>query len=325
MRVLTLTFAAAVLSSPATSGSPAGAAEYPAKPVKVVVPFPPGGGVDVIARTVAQKLSARIGGQFYVENLPGAGGDIGTVAVANAAPDGHTVLFVAPDFVTSPLVKAKVAYDPLKNFAPVSLVATAQEAITIHPSVAARNVGELLTLIKSSPNRYTVAIPGYGTLGHLEGLRLFELSHGLQVTYVPFQGLAPALTSTVGGHTTILIGPIALVAPNLKDGHLRALAVEGAKRSPLLAGVPTLAEAGIINHESEFATGLLVPAGTPADIVRLLQAQIAQITALPDVKERLGTLGFDPIGSTSDEFAAWIKAETAKWAPIVRAANVKIN
>ena len=155
IEVLLLTFAAAVLSSLATNGSPVGAADYPAKPVKMVVPFPPGGGVDVIARTVAQKLSARLGGQFYVENLPGAGGDIGTVAVTNAAPDGHTVLFVAPDFVTSPLVKAKAAYDPLKNFAPVSLVATAQEAITVHPSVTARNVGELLTLIKSNPNQYT--------------------------------------------------------------------------------------------------------------------------------------------------------------------------
>jgi len=274
---------------------------------------------------VAQRLSEQLHGKFVVENVPGAGGDIGTVAVARAPADGHTILVVAPDFVTSPLVKTKPAYDPLKDFAPVTLAASAQGVIAVHPSLPATTLKELLAVIKDNPGKHSMATPGYGTLGHLEGIRLFALTHGLEVAYVPFQGMGPAVTSALGGHTTILFSPIALVTDHLKDGKLRALAVRGSKRSPMLPDVPTLAEAGIRDHESEFVTGALVPAGTPKDIVDLLHGQIARFMTLPETKARLTTLGFDPIASTPDAFTAWIKAETATWAQVVRAANVKTN
>ncbi len=199
------------------------AADYPTRPVKIVVPFPPGGAVDIIARIVAQHLSEGMGSQFYVENLPGAGGDVGTVAVAGAPPDGYTMIFVAPDIVVSPLVKTKAAFDPIKSFAPVSLVATAQETITVNPSVPAKTMQDLLAVLKAAPKKYAMATPGYGTMGDLEGVRLFALSYGLDVVHVPFQGMAPAVTSTVGGHTAILFAPVALVAPSIKDGSLRPL------------------------------------------------------------------------------------------------------
>jgi len=325
MKAPLIGLAAAFASMLAATGCPVHARDYPTKPVKIVVPFPAGGAVDVIARIIAQGLSESLDGKFVVENLPGAGGDIGTVAVAAAPADGHTMLFVAPDFVTSPLVKAKPAFDPLKSFAPVTLAASAQEVIVVHPSVPASTIKELLAVLKGNSSKHSMAIPGYGTLGHLEGIRLFALSHGLQVPYVPFQGMGPAVTSTLGGHTTVLFAPIALVAGNLKDGQLRALAVEGGKRSPILPDVPTLAEAGIPNHESEFATGALVPAGTSKHVIDLLHGQIARIMTLSETRARLATLGFDPVASSPDAFTAWIETETAKWAPVVRQANVKIN
>lgn len=306
-------------------GIAASAADYPDRPVKIVVPFPAGGAVDVIARMTAQKLSDRLGGQFYVENLPGAGGDIGTAAVAAAPADGYTMLFVAPDFVISPLVKAKRAYDPLKSFAPVSLVASAQEIVTINPSVTANTILELIALLTANPERFSFATPGYGTLTDLEAIRLFDLHYGAHVLHVPFQGMAPALNSTLGGHTNILFAPVALVAPDVKAGTLRALAVEGTVRSPILPDVPTLREAGVPDHESEFATGLLVPAGTSQALIDTLRQQIADIVILPDAKARLSTLGFDPIASTPEMFTKWIQAETQKWAGVVRQAGVKVQ
>jgi tripartite-type tricarboxylate transporter receptor subunit TctC len=325
MRTPLICFAIGIASLFAAADRPTQAKDYPERPVKIVVPYPPGGAVDVMARIIAQKLSEGLGSQFYVENLAGAGGDIGTGAVANAPADGQTLLFVSPDFIVRPLVKSKMPYDPILSFAPVTLVATSPAMISVHSSVAAKNMKELLALLKSNPGKYTVATPGYGTLPHLEGERLYKLAYGLDVLYVPFQGFAPAVTSTIAGHTSILGAPIPLVAPYIKDGTLRAIAIESSKRSPALPDVPTLDEAGVPDQEGGFSGGILVPAGTPKDIVDVLHRQIVRIVSLPEVKEHLATLGFDPVANTPEEFAAWIKAETVKWAKVVRATNIKIE
>ena len=325
MRAALIGFGFALASLLTPVECPVQAANYPDRPVRIIVPFPPGGAVDLIARVVAQKLSERLGGQFYVENLPGAGGDIGTRAAAAAPADGYTLEFVAPDFIVSPLVKAKVQFDPITSFAPVTLVAASQELILVNPTVPAKNMKELIALLNEHAGKYNFATPGYATLADLEGTRLFALSYRLNVLHVPFQGMAPALTSTLAGQTSIIFCPVALAAPYIKDGTLRALATEGSQRSSRFPDVPTLAEAGIPNLDSEFVSGLLAPAKTPTDIIDLLQRQIAGILSLPEVKERLATIGFDPIASTPDEFAVWIKSETAKWTPVVHEANVKID
>jgi len=301
------------------------AADYPERSVKIIVPFPPGGAVDIIARVIAQKLSDGLGAKFYVENLPGAGGDLGTRAAATAPADGYTLELVAPDFVISPLVKSKAPFDPVESFAPVGLLATAQELVLVNPAVPAKDMKGLIALLKANPGKYNFATPGYGTLPDLEGTRLFELSYGLKVVHVPFQGMAPAVTATLAGQTSIIFCPAALAAPYIKAGTLRVLATESGKRSASFPDVPTLAEAGIPDHESEFVSGLLAPANTPKVVIDRLHQQIAKIMAQPDVKERLAKIGFDPLVSTPGEFAAWIKAEGAIWTPVVRAANVKID
>jgi tripartite-type tricarboxylate transporter receptor subunit TctC len=303
---------------------PARAEDYPARPVKMIVPYPPGGGNDLIARILAQKLS-ETGGQFYVENLPGAGSAIGTGMAAKAPADGYTVVVVNPDFVVQPIVKAKVPYDPFKSFAPVMLVAVAPESISIHPSLPVTNFKELIALLKSNPGKYSVALPGYGTSPHLASERLFRLTHGVEVVQVPFQGSAPAVTSTMAGHTAILPFGLAGVAPFIKQGKLRGLAVADSTRSMLLPDVPTLEEAGVLGHNVGFWIGLLAPAETPTGIIKHLNQQIARIVSSPDVHERLTTLGFRPIGSTPDQFQAHIKAETTLWTGVVREAGIKID
>src|SRR5712671_5058326 len=261
------------------------AQRYPTRPVKIIVPYPPGGGNDIIARILVQKL-AETGRQFYVENIPGAAGAVGTSRAATAPPDGYTLLVVNPDFVVQPIVKAKVSYNPLGSFAPVILVATAPESISIHPSLTASNINELIALLKSNPGRYGYATPGYGSSPHLASERLFRLTYGVDVTHVPFQGSAPAVTSTIAGHTAILPFGLAGVVPHIKDGKLRALAVADSRRSPLLPDVPTLTEAGVSGRDYGFWIGVVAPAGAPMEIVKQLNQQIARIASAPDVRER---------------------------------------
>jgi tripartite-type tricarboxylate transporter receptor subunit TctC len=305
---------------------PAQAKDYPERPVKIIVPFPPGGAVDVIARTMAQKLSEGLGGQFFIENLSGASGAAGTGTAAKAAADGHTILFVSPDFVLSPLLKVRLPYDPFTSFAPVTLAVTSREIIAVHPSVPAKNMKELIALPNANPGKYTYATPGYGSLPHLKGERLFRVSYGLDVVHVPFQGFAPAVQSTIAGHTSILVGsPMPLVASHIKEGTLRGLAIDGNRRSATLPDVPTLEEAGVSDLGNTAWFGVLVPAGTPKNIVELLHQQIKRIVSLPDVAERLTTLGFGPVANTPEEFAGWIKSESAYWAKVVHETNLKID
>ena len=298
---------------------------YPTRPVKVIVPRPPGNANDLIARVLTQKLSEAMGGQFYVENLPAGGGIVGMSTAASAPADGHTILAANQDLIVHPIVKAKVPYDPFTSFAPVLLVATAPEVIVVHPSVPAKDISELIALLKANPGKYSYASPGHGTSPHVACERLFKVTYGLDVVHVPFSGGGQAVQSTIAGHTPILHITLPLIAPHLKEGTLRALAIASSKRSPLFPDVPTLAEAGVPNHEVAFWVGMLVPAGTPKDRIDALHQQITRIQSLADVKERFASIGFDPVDSTPDKFAAHLKAESAEWARVVRDAKIKID
>jgi tripartite-type tricarboxylate transporter receptor subunit TctC len=319
---------AALLALGALAGvmdSSAQAQNYPARPVKLVVPYAPGGPNDIVARILAQKLTEALGGQFYVENTPGAGGTLGMGAAANAPGDGHTLLVANQDFVVQPIIKAKVPYDPVKSFAPITLVVTAPEMVVVHPSMPVKDVKELIALLKANPGKYSYASPGFGTTPHLACEWLFRLENGIEITHVPFQGAAPATQSALSGQTPVFHNVLPAVAPHIKAGTLRALAVAATKRTPQFPDLPTIGEAGFPGHEVGFWMAVFATAGTPQPVVDLLNSQITRIMNLPDVKERFATIGFDPTVSTAAELTAHMKAETDKWSKVVREANIKIE
>jgi tripartite-type tricarboxylate transporter receptor subunit TctC len=300
------------------------AASYPTRQVRVIVPYPAGGPTDVMARLVAQHLTESLGQNFFVENLTGASGVVGTGTAANSPGDGHTILFVTNDFAVAPTVSSKVPYDAIKSFAPVTISAASPQVVVVHPSFPAKNMQELIVLAKASPGKYNYASLGIG-FGQLSSERLFRLGLGLDVVRVPFPGAAPIITSTLAGHTPIAFLGLPPAAPHIKEGTLRALAVTSAKRSPVFPNVPTMAESGVPDQESELIIGVLVPAATPKPIVDQLQRQIARIVALPDVKERLDALGFAPVASTPEAYATQIKADIETWSKVVREANIKVE
>ena len=297
---------------------------YPNRPVKMVAPFAPGGPVDVVARVLAPKLSERLGQQFYVENHPGGSGNIGTALVARAPPDGYTVLVISSTLVVNPSLFARLGFDTTTDLAPVSLVGVSPQVLLVHPSVPATTVKELIAWVKASPGQHAYAHAGLGTPGYLAG-EMLKQAFGLDLTAVSFNGGGPAITSTIGGHTPILFTSISTAAGHIKEGTVRALAVTGARRSAVLPDVPTLAEAGAADQESEIILGVLVPGGTPRDVIARLHREIVTIVALPDTRERLLALGFEPIASTPEEFAARITSEIDKWARVIRAADVKLQ
>jgi tripartite-type tricarboxylate transporter receptor subunit TctC len=297
---------------------------YPNRPVKMVAPFAPGGPVDVVARLLAPKLSEGLGQQFYVENHPGGSGNIGTALVAKAPPDGYTVLVISSTLVVNPSLFAKLGFDTTTDLAPVSLVGVSPQVLLVHPSVPAASVKELIAWVKASPGQHSYAHAGLGTPGYLAG-EMFKQAFGLDLVAVAFNGGGPAITSTIGGHTPILFTSISTAAGHIKQGTVRALAVTGARRSPALPDVPTLAEAGAAGQESEIILGVLVPGATPQEVIDRLHREIVRIVALPDVRGRLSALGFEPIASTPKEFADRIKWEIDKWAKVIRAADIKMQ
>jgi tripartite-type tricarboxylate transporter receptor subunit TctC len=297
---------------------------YPARQVRIIVPYPAGGPTDVMARLVAQHLSESLGQSFFVENLTGASGVVGTVAAANSPGDGHTLLFVTNDFAVAPTVSSKVNYDAIKSFAPVTITAASPQVVVVHPSFPAKNMQELITLATANPGKYNYASLGIG-FGQLSSERLFRLGLGLDVVRVPFPGAAPIITSTLAGHTPIAFLGLPPAAPHIKEGKLRALAVTSPKRSPAFPDVPTMAESGVRDQESELIIGVVAPAATPKPIVDLLQRQIARIVALPDVKQKLDALGFSPVASTPEAYAAQIKGDIETWSKVVRDANIKVD
>ncbi len=297
---------------------------YPARPVRVVVTFAPGGPTDVAARLIAQKLSESLGRQFYVENVAGASGNIGTAQAAKAQPDGYTLLITVNNLVINPPLFGNVTYDPYKDFDPVALAVSFSSAFAVHPSVPAKSVSELVNHIKANPGKLSFASPGLGTPSHLLGEQ-FKVTLGLDLVHVPYSGSGPAITATVAGHTPIGFASLSTAVPQAKDGKLRVLAVMSKNASPSLPEAPTIAAAGYPGLDGDGWVGALFPARTPKEIVALINREIARIIALPDVKERFATLGLDPVGGTPDDFAQQMRAEGEKWAKVIRAANIKVQ
>ena len=294
---------------------------YPDRPVKIIVPFAAAGPTDVVARLIAQKLAEKYGHQFYIENMTGAGGNLGMAAAAKAPADGYTILFVSSSFTVNPSLYAKPPYDAEKDFAPVTKAAGSPNGLFVHPDIPARSVKELVELIRANPGKYTFASPGIGTTPHLSS-ELFKLTFGLDFALAPFPGGGPSIQSVVAGHTPMCFQAIPPATALVQDGKLRALAVTAATRSPALPDVPTLDELGIKGQEAETMQGVLVPAGTPKPIVDLLQSEMARIVALPEVKDKLLAIGLEPSGMSQAEFAAYIKADLAKWKKVIEDAKI---
>jgi tripartite-type tricarboxylate transporter receptor subunit TctC len=296
---------------------------YPDRPVKIVVPFAAAGPTDVVARLIALKLGEKLGQQFYIENMAGAGGNLGMGAVAKAPGDGHTILFVSSSYTVNPSLYAKAPYDPDRDFAPVTKAAGSPNGLFVNPSIPAKSVQELVDHLKANPGKYTFASPGIGTTPHLSS-ELFKLTFGLDFALAPFAGGGPSIQSVVAGHTPICFQAIPPATELVKAGKLRALAVTALTRSPALPDVPTLDELGIKGQEAETIQGVLVPATTPKPIVDLLQREIARIIQLPDVNEKLLAQGLEPSGMSSAEFADYIKADVAKWKKVITDAKIPL-
>jgi tripartite-type tricarboxylate transporter receptor subunit TctC len=320
MKVLRLFSAAAALGL-ALGLTPVKAADYPERPVKVIVPFAAGGPTDVMARLVAQKLSEELKQQFYVENRPGAGGNIGMAETGRAKPDGYTIMVASSSFVVNPSLYAHNPYNPYKDFVPITLAAASPNILVVNSSFPVKSVKELIDLLKKEPGKHTIANPGIGTTPQLAA-ELFKLSLHLDATSVPFGGAGPAVQSAVAGHTPIAFTALPPTAPQVKAGTLRALAVTSAKRSGALPDVPTLAEAGVTEQESETMQGVFAPAGTPKPIIDRLHQAIVKAMALPDVKDKCAQLGFDPVANSPEEFTAYIKKEVEKWGKVIKEAKI---
>ncbi len=317
--------AAACLASAVLLALPAGAQTYPAKTVRIVMPWTPGGATDILSRTLAQKLGEEWKQQVVVDNRPGGNGIIGTELAARAAPDGHTLLMGAtgPNSVL-PTLMTKLPYDALKDFDPVTLVATTTYVLSVHPSMPVGSVQELVKLGKSRPGEFTFASPGTGTPNHLSG-EMFKSMTGIDMRHVPYKGSAPAMTDVMGGQVTLTFENIAPVLPYIKAGKLKALGITAGRRSPLLQDVPTISESGLPGFEAVGWFGLLTPAGTPKDVIAKVNAAVGRALRLPDVHERLTALGVELYGGTVQEFDAFQKAQMEKWARVIREAHVRLE
>jgi tripartite-type tricarboxylate transporter receptor subunit TctC len=322
MRAVLQMLCAAILLS--FGAAPSLAAGYPNRPVRVVVGFPVGGPTDVIARIVAQKLSDSLGQQFYVENIGGAGGNIASGQVARATADGYTIMAISTGFVVNPSLYAKVPYDPIKDFAPVTLIAVSPNVVVVNPSVPAKTLPELVQLIRDNPGKYSYAGPGIGSTPHLGG-ELFRLTFNLDLVHVPFAGAGPAIQSTIGNHTPVAFTALPPALAAVQHGDLRAIGVAATARAPGMPDVPTFAEQGIKDQEADTITGLVAPAGTPKEIVDLLYREIAKAVSQPDVKENLIKLGFTAVANTPDEFGQRIRIEIDKWGKVVHDAKLRIE
>jgi tripartite-type tricarboxylate transporter receptor subunit TctC len=310
--------AAALLTLPQCAYAQA----YPTRPVRLIVGFAAGGPTDVFARVIAQALSENLGKQFYVDNVTGSTGNIATGQAAKAPPDGYTVLFAFSSHVVNPTLFERVPYDPYKDFEPVTMAVSSTTVLTVNPSVPARSVAELVALIRSGAGKYSFASGGTGAQPHLAGEQ-FRLSLNLDLVHVPFNGGGPAVAAVVAGHAPIGFNALTPAVPQIKDGKLRALAVTSKLRSQILPDVPTMTEAGHPDIAGDSWIGVLVPAGTPKEIIALLHREIAKIIAVPQMKNRLATLGFEPVVSTPEEFGKEIGIEIERWGNVIRAAHIK--
>ena len=298
---------------------------YPAKPIRFVVPFPAGGGADIFARLIGRKLGEQLGQQFVVDNRAGASGIIGCEVVARSAPDGYTLLMgTTGTHTTNPAVFSKLPYDPLKDFAPVSLVAESPFLLLVHPSLPVSNLKELIAFARARPGQLTYASSGTGSSSHL-GFELFNMMAGIKGVHVPYKGLPPATVDTISGYVTMTWNSITASIPYLKNGQLKALGNGSAKRSALLPDVPTISEAGLPGFELGSWYGVFAPAGASADIVRRLRNEVVKAINDPALKDQFAALSAEPVGSTPEEFTTVLKRDLAKWAKVARQANVKAD
>jgi tripartite-type tricarboxylate transporter receptor subunit TctC len=314
---------AAMLASQSTSA--ADAQSYPTKPVRMVIPFPAGGTTDILGRVAAQKLSEGLGQQVVPDNRPGASGNIGTEQVAKAAPDGYMLLTAPGSTLTiHPSLYPKLGFDPLKDFAPVTILAGVPNLLVVHPSLPARNVKELIALAKAKPDALNYASTGAGQSTHLS-MELFKSMAGVKIVHVPYKGSAPAVTDLLGGHVPMMFDNMPSALPHVKAGKLRPLGVSTIKRSSTAPEVPTVAESGLPGFDVTVWFAVLAPAATPRDIVDRLHRILVKGLQAADVRERLATQGAEPVGNTPEQFTAQMKTDLAKWAKVVKAANIKLD
>ena len=323
MRIITLVVLSMLQSAAVVDAIAADA--YPAKALRLIVPFPPGGPADALARIVGDKLSASLGKAVVVDNRPGAGGNIGMELGAKAVPDGHTlVLAPAGNLTVNPFLYRNVPYDVGRDFAPVTVIAAVPNVLVVHPSVPAKNVTDLIRYAKAHPGTLNYSSPGNGSGAHLAG-ELFKSTAGIDIVHIPFNGIAPAVSAVVGGQVQMMFAGAPSALPQVKAGRVVALGVASPKRIATAPELPTLAESGLPGFDVTSWYSIVVPAGTPNDIVARLRSEIAAALTQPDVQEKLAGLGAEPIGNTPAEFAAMIKVETAKWGKIVKDANIQVE
>jgi tripartite-type tricarboxylate transporter receptor subunit TctC len=318
------TAVAAVILAACTSLQPASAQQtsYPVRAIRLVVPSSPGGGTDITARLVAPKLSELLGQQVVIENRSGAGTMIGGEVVARAAPDGYTLLMGISTLAINPAMYKKVPYDALRDFAPISQVVSLPNILVAHPSLPVKSVKDLVAFAKVRPAQINFASAGMGTSPHLS-MELLLTMTGLRMIHVPYKGSGQGVVDVLAGHVSLMTPSILTGLPYVKDGRLRALGVTSAKRAVGAPDIPTIAEAGVPGYEATQWFGTLAPAGTPADIVNRLHKEIVRVLAIPDMRERFAADGAEPVGSTPEEFLAYIRAETAKWADVIKQAGIK--
>jgi tripartite-type tricarboxylate transporter receptor subunit TctC len=307
----------AVLAGPAQAQ-----ADYPSRPVRIIVPSPPGGGTDIVGRALAQHFSRGLGQSFFVENKPGAGNMIGIEAAARSEPDGHTLLFVASTLALNSVLYKKVPYDPVRDFAPVTLAATAPNILIVNTSVPARSLAEFIALAKQKPGQLSYGSPGIGTSPHM-CMELLKSMAGIDIQHVPYKGTAPAVTDVIGGQIAGMFSNALTAKPHIESGRVRALAVSGPKRLGALPQIPTVAEAGVPNYAAMQWYGLVVPAGTPSRIIARLNAEAVKALHTDELREKLSADGAEPVGSTPAEFASLIRSELEKWTRVARAANIE--
>ena len=302
----------------------ASAQDYPAKPIRFILPFPPGGGTDTLARIVGQKLGENLSQTMVLDNRPGAGANIGAEIGAHAVPDGYTLTMGNVAHAINMTLYAKPGYDLARDFAPITLLASTPNILVVHPSVAAKSVQELIALAKARPGQLNYASSGSGSSAHLAG-ELFKSMAGVNFTHVPYKGGGPAVTSLVGGETVVGFATAPSVLQQIKAGRLRGLAVTTLKRTPAAPELPTIAESGVPNYDANTWYGALAPARTAAPIVTRLHAEFVKIMRSPDILERIAVLGYEASTTTPQEFAAYIKAEIAKWGKVVKAAGIRAD
>ncbi|MEO7727714.1 MAG: tripartite tricarboxylate transporter substrate binding protein [Burkholderiales bacterium] len=303
----------------------AGAAEaFPARPVRMIVPYAAGGGADIVGRSIAQKLGDIWNQQVVIDNRPGAGGNIGTEIAARAPPDGYTLLLIGPNHTVNVSLFSKLPFDPVKDFAPVSLVTSAPYLLLANPGIAVTSVRELIAFAKARSGKVFYGSAGNGTAGHL-GMELIKTMAGIEMAHVPYKGSPPMITDLIAGQVSFAFDNVLSSSPHVKAGRLRALAVSTAKRSSVMPDLPTVAEAGLPTFEVAVWQGILAPANTPAAIVSLIHAAIVKVLGRPDLQERMAAQGADIIANTPQQFAAYIKTDLAKWAKVVKDSGARVD